>query len=69
MARILFITWAGGGNQTPALGAAHALRQAGHHVSFAGYASQCARFADAGFSLSVLEQADAVWTQRRASAP
>ncbi len=69
MARILFLTWAGGGNQTPALGAAQALRQAGHQVSFAGYASQCARFADAGFSFSVLDQADTVWMQRRASAP
>lgn len=46
-----------------------ALRRAGHRVSFAGYASQGARVAAAGFPLTVLDEADAVWARRRAHSP
>ena len=37
MARVLFVTWGGGGNQPPAIGIAQELRDRGHKVVFAGY--------------------------------
>lgn len=40
MARYLFLTWDGAGNQPPAVGVAQALRERGHNVVFAGYESQ-----------------------------
>lgn len=40
MSRFLFLTWDGGGNQSPAIGIAQELRGRGHEVVFAGYASQ-----------------------------
>src|SRR5262249_10981765 len=49
MARILFVTWPGGGNQTPAIGMAQALQQRGHKVIFAGYDVQAERFDALGF--------------------
>jgi UDP:flavonoid glycosyltransferase YjiC (YdhE family) len=69
MADILFVTWGGGGNQTPAIGAAQALRARGHRVSFAGYQSQRARFAGLGLAFSVLDSADAAWVRGRAHEP
>ena len=36
MARYLFVTWAGGGNEPPAIGLAQELRERGHVVAFAG---------------------------------
>ena len=39
MARYMFITWDGSGNQTPTLGMAQALRERGHDIVFAGYES------------------------------
>jgi UDP:flavonoid glycosyltransferase YjiC (YdhE family) len=50
MAQILFVTWDGGGNQTPALGIAHALAQRGHDVAFLGQGSQRHRVEAAGFA-------------------
>jgi UDP:flavonoid glycosyltransferase YjiC (YdhE family) len=61
MARYLFITWDGGGNQTPTLGAAQALREHGHDVVFAGYESQRARITAQGFRFNVLERANAAF--------
>jgi hypothetical protein len=59
MARFLFVTWDGSGNQTPALGMAQALRERGHEVAFAGYESQQGRIAAQGFRFSVLERSSA----------
>jgi UDP:flavonoid glycosyltransferase YjiC (YdhE family) len=59
MARFLFITWDGSGNQTPTLGAAQALRARGHDIGFAGYASQRERITRHGFRFIVLEKANA----------
>ena len=61
MARYLFITWDGSGNQTPTLGAAQALRERGHDVAFAGYASQRARIEAHGFRFAVLEHSNAAF--------
>ena len=43
MARIAFLTWAGGGNVPPAIGIAQALVARGHQVSFWGYEAQRAQ--------------------------
>ncbi|HWD03334.1 MAG TPA: nucleotide disphospho-sugar-binding domain-containing protein [Amycolatopsis sp.] len=59
MTRFLFLTWPGAGNQVPAIGLATALRDAGHEVTFAGYAAQTARFASFGFRL--LPEAQRTW--------
>lgn len=40
MARVLFVTWDGGGNVPPALGIAVELRRRGHRVRFLGHAQQ-----------------------------
>ncbi len=40
MARYLFLTWDGAGNQPPAIGIAQARRERVHSVMFAGYGSQ-----------------------------
>src|SRR5258708_25558816 len=60
MARYLFLTWDGSGNQTPTLGVAQALRARGHDVAFAGYESQQARIAAQGFRFAVLERSNAM---------
>jgi UDP:flavonoid glycosyltransferase YjiC (YdhE family) len=57
MARYLFLTWGGAGNQVPALGLAAALAGRGHSVTFAGYPDQRARFEAAGFGFTVLPRA------------
>lgn len=56
MARFLFITWDGGGNQPPAVGIAQELRDQGHDVIFACYESQRPYFQRRGFSLELLER-------------
>ena len=61
MARYLFVTWDGSGNQTPELGVAQALRTRGHDVAFAGYESQRARIAAQGFRFAALERANATF--------
>lgn len=48
MGRILFVTWAGGGNVPPVLALAERLRDRGHTVSAMGTESLAARFAAAG---------------------
>lgn len=69
MPHILLITWNGGGNQTPAVASAQALRRAGHQVSFAGYTSQAAQLTKAGFPFWVLSRSDAAWSRRPAGSP
>ncbi|HLX40980.1 MAG TPA: hypothetical protein VKR42_10615, partial [Ktedonobacteraceae bacterium] len=59
MARFLFLTWDGSGNQTPELGIAQALRVRGHDIAFAGYESQRARIAAQGFRFALLERSNA----------
>ncbi|MFD2467849.1 glycosyltransferase [Amycolatopsis silviterrae] len=59
MTRFLFLTWPGAGNQVPAIGVAAALREAGHQVTFAGYAAQRERFAS--FPFRVLPAAQRRW--------
>lgn len=61
MARYVFVTWDGSGNQTPAIGIAQALRERGHDVAFAGYASQRAHIAAQGFRFALLERSNAVF--------
>jgi UDP:flavonoid glycosyltransferase YjiC (YdhE family) len=58
MARFLFLTWDGSGNQVPQLAAAQALVARGHRVEFAGYAGQEPRFRAAGVPFRVLPGAD-----------
>ena len=60
MARYLFLTWDGSGNQTPTLGIAQALRVRGHDIAFAGYASQRSRIEAQGFRFAVLERSNAM---------
>ena len=49
MAKFAFVTWDGGGNVSPAIGAAQELRLRGHDVVFAGYETQRKRFEAQGF--------------------
>jgi UDP:flavonoid glycosyltransferase YjiC (YdhE family) len=69
MARYLFLTWSGAGNQAPALGLAAALAGRDHTVTFAGYPDQRARFEAAGFGFSVLPSAPHAWPSPRAEPP
>lgn len=52
MARILFVTWDGGGNVPPALGIAGELASRGHQVRFVGHRAQSAAFAAAGLDFT-----------------
>src|SRR5271157_1281454 len=61
MARYLFLTWNGAGNQPPAIGIAQALTRGGHDVTFAGYENQRAFFVGRGFRFVLLEQTSAAW--------
>lgn len=63
MARFLFVTWAGGGNEPPALGLAQALRQRGHEVTFAGQllGPGPSRVVGQGFRFAPLARAQAAW--------
>lgn len=57
MARFLFVTWEGGGNQWPTLTIARALMDRGDRVRLAGYDSQQRPFANMGFDVSLLARA------------
>ena len=48
MARILAVTWDGGGNVPPLLGVATRLRERGHHVRVLGHAQQRAAVESSG---------------------
>jgi UDP:flavonoid glycosyltransferase YjiC (YdhE family) len=61
MARYLFLTWDGSGNQAPELGIAQALRETGHEVAIAGYESQRARIERHSFPFSLLERSSAAF--------
>lgn len=69
MARFLFVTWDGGGNQPPAIGIAQELRERGHEVTFAGYTSQRDRFAARGFPFTVLERSEEARERAAAGEP
>jgi UDP:flavonoid glycosyltransferase YjiC (YdhE family) len=62
MARYLFLTWDGSGNQNPALGIAQTLRTRGHDVAFSGYESQRARIMAQGFRFALLERSNATYS-------
>ena len=57
MAKFLWACWDGGGNLTPSLGIAHALKKRGHNVVFAGRAAMRARVEAAGITMRELTQA------------
>jgi UDP:flavonoid glycosyltransferase YjiC (YdhE family) len=75
MARVLFVTWDGGGNVPPAFGAAQVLIELGHEVVVAGqelaeppervvaqgYKSLRERCEARGFPFSLLERSSAAW--------
>lgn len=61
MARFLFVTWGGAGNQTPAIGLAAALADRGHAVVFAGYPEQQHRFEQLGYEFHELPRAQHAW--------
>lgn len=51
MAEILFVTWDGGGNVSPALGIGHELRARGHRVRFLGHPAQSESLSVAGMEV------------------
>ena len=61
MARFLFVTWGGAGNQTPIIGLAATLAGRGHAVTLAGYDEQRGRFESLGFAFRTLSQAQQHW--------
>ncbi len=61
MARYLFVSWSGAGNQPPAVGIAQALQRRGHQVTFAGYQGQRDYFTTRGFRFVLLGRASAAW--------
>lgn len=61
MARFTILSWNGAGNQPPAIAVAHALRQRGHGVTFAGYAGQRQLFEGRGFPFTLLDRSSAAW--------
>src|ERR1041384_4129725 len=63
MARYLFLTWDGAGNQPPAIGIARALRERGHDVMFAGYGSQRSLITARGFRFALLERSATLYRQ------
>jgi UDP:flavonoid glycosyltransferase YjiC (YdhE family) len=67
MARFLFTTWDGAGNQPPAMALARAIEKRGHHVIFAGYENQRRTFADRGFRFVLLERSTAQWRNEPAN--
>ncbi len=56
MARFLFVTWEGGGNQWPTLAIARGLIERGDRVRIAGYDSQQESVARMGFDVAVLRR-------------
>jgi UDP:flavonoid glycosyltransferase YjiC (YdhE family) len=67
MARYMFLTWDGAGNQPPTIGIAQALRDRGHDVAFAGYESQRELFSAHGFRFVLLERSAALWHEATCS--
>jgi len=61
MARVLFLTWNGAGNQPPALAIAQVLRHRGHEVTFAGYDGQRSTFEQRGFRFVRVGRSSAAW--------
>ncbi|TDC74547.1 glycosyltransferase, partial [Actinomadura sp. 7K507] len=61
MARFLFVSWGGAGNQTPVFGLAAALAARGHDVTVAGYPEQRDRFESLGFEFRALPRAQHAW--------
>ena len=57
--RVLFVTWDGGGNEPPAIGAAEALRDRGHAVTLAGYETQRQRIEARGLWFVAMARASA----------
>lgn len=57
MARILFVTWDGGGNVSPMLGVAEETQRRGHVVRFLGHPQQRASIETAGFAFAEYRQA------------
>ncbi len=55
MARILFVTWDGGGNVPPATTIAAELQRRGHHVRFVGHATQREHLEGLGFAFTAYE--------------
>jgi len=61
MARFLFLTWDGAGNQPPAVAIAQALKSRGHEITFAGYENQRSYFAGRDFRFVLLERSASKW--------
>jgi MGT family glycosyltransferase len=61
MARFLFLTWNGAGNQPPAVAIANALKIRGHKITFAGYENQAGYFAEHNFPFVILERSARKW--------
>lgn len=61
MARFLFVSWGGAGNQTPVFGLAAALAARGHDITVAGYPEQRDRFELLGFEFRTLPRAQHAW--------
>jgi len=63
MARFLFVSWAGGGNEPPAIGIAQELRDRGHEVAFAGQdlGKGTTGVTGHGFRFARLERSSAAW--------
>jgi UDP:flavonoid glycosyltransferase YjiC (YdhE family) len=68
MARILFVTWDGGGNVPPAVAIARQLQQRGHDVAFLGHDTQREPLSDAGFEVVPGRHARA-FSSRRVNSP
>lgn len=64
MARLLFVSWYGAGNQGPAIAVARAMAERGHEIVFAGYANQRELFEGKGFEFRLLVRADAGYPKR-----
>jgi MGT family glycosyltransferase len=69
VARFVFLTWNGGGNQPPAIGIAQELSKRGHQIVFAGYAAQEPYFTTRGLSFVLLERSQQAWDQAPAENP
>lgn len=64
MSRVLFVTWAGGGNLAPALGIARSLSTRGHEVAFLGHSVQQPAFKPGPFAFETFRHA-APWPPAR----
>ena len=65
MARFLFVSWAGGGNEPPAIGIAQELQQRGHEVAFVGQdlGKGTTGIEGIGFRFARLEHASVAWDE------